>query len=111
MTRSRCLAVRLALPLLLTSGAISAAPAPAAAPAKDASEKTLSDRFDGLQFRLIGPFRGGRVTAVSGVRHDPYTFYFGATGGGVWKTTDGGSNWQVLSDKDFRTGSIGAIAV
>jgi photosystem II stability/assembly factor-like uncharacterized protein len=64
-----------------------------------------------LEFRTIGPFRGGRVTAVTGVRHDPSTFYFGATGGGVWKTTDGGSNWQVVSDKDFKTGSIGAIAV
>ncbi len=111
MTRWRRFVPCLALPLLLTAAAVSAAPAAAPAPAKDASEKTLSDRFDGLQFRLIGPFRGGRVTAVAGVRHDPYTFYFGATGGGVWKTTDGGSNWQVLSDKDFKTGSIGAIAV
>ena len=51
------------------------------------------------------------MTAVAGVRHEPQTFYFGGTGGGVWKTTDGGSNWQVLSDKDFKTGSIGAIAV
>jgi photosystem II stability/assembly factor-like uncharacterized protein len=110
MIRLRRLAC-LALPIALTAGAASAAPSPAPAPGKDASEKTLSERFDGLQFRLIGPFRGGRVTAVSGVRHDPYTFYFGATGGGVWKTTDGGSNWQVVSDKDFRTGSIGAIAV
>ncbi len=78
---------------------------------KEAKEKTLSDRFDGLQFRTIGPFRGGRVTAVTGVRHEPQTFYFGGTGGGVWKTTDGGSNWENVSDKDFKTGSIGAIAV
>ena len=46
-----------------------------------------------------------------GVRHDPLTFYFGGTGGGVWKTTDGGSNWENVSDKDFKTGSVGAIAV
>ena len=78
---------------------------------KDAKPKSLSDQFEGVEFRTIGPFRGGRVTAVSGVRHDPRTFYFGATGGGVWKTSDGGSNWEVVSDKDFRTGSIGAIAV
>src|SRR5262245_66187229 len=74
---------------------------------KSAQEKSLSDRFEGLEFRTIGPFRGGRVTAVSGVRSEPQTFYMGATGGGVWKTTDGGSNWQALSDKDFKTGSIG----
>jgi hypothetical protein len=49
--------------------------------------------------------------AVAGVRHQPNTFYFGGTGGGVWKTTDGGSIWEALSDKDFKTGSIGAIAV
>jgi photosystem II stability/assembly factor-like uncharacterized protein len=85
--------------------------APASAFAQAAAPPTLSDQFEGLQFRNIGPFRGGRSVAVAGVRHQPYTFYFGATGGGVWKTTDGGSNWEVLSDKDFRTGSIGAIAV
>ncbi len=93
--------------ILATAGV---AAQPAAAP-QDAKKKSFSDLFEGLEFRAIGPYRGGRVTAVSGVRHDPRTFYFGATGGGVWKTTDGGSNWQVLSDKDFKTGSIGAIAV
>ena len=62
-------------------------------------------------FRNIGPFRGGRSTAVTGVRREPETFYFGGTGGGVWKTTDGGSNWEAVSDKDLKTGSIGAIAV
>lgn len=51
------------------------------------------------------------MTAVAGVRGEPLTFYFGGTGGGVWKTTDGGSNWAPVSDKDFRTGSVGAIAV
>src|SRR5262249_40209822 len=75
-----------------------------------AKEKSLSDRFDGLEFRTIGPFRGGRVTAVAGVRREPQTFYMGATGGGVWKTTDGGSNLEGVSDKGFQTGSIGAIA-
>jgi len=79
--------------------------------AEASKQKTLSDQFEGLQFRNIGPLRGGRSCAVAGVRHQPNTFYFGGTGGGVWKTTDGGSNWEVLSDKDFKTGSIGAIAV
>jgi photosystem II stability/assembly factor-like uncharacterized protein len=73
--------------------------------------KTFSDLFEGMEFRCIGPYRGGRSIAVTGVRHDPLTFYFGGTGGGVWKTTDGGSNWENVSDKDFKTGSVGAIAV
>jgi photosystem II stability/assembly factor-like uncharacterized protein len=64
-----------------------------------------------MTFRNIGPFRGGRSAAVAGVRHEPHTFYFGGTGGGVWKTTDGGSNWEAVSDRDFKTGSIGAITV
>src|SRR5256714_9058990 len=61
--------------------------------------------------RLVGPFRGGRVTAVAGVLDQPLVYYMGATGGGVWKTTDGGLTWQATSDKDFTAGSIGAIAV
>ena len=83
----------------------------AAAPAATAPGKSLSDQLAGLSFRSIGPMRGGRVTAVTGVRDQPLTFYFGATGGGVWKTTDGGATWDPVSDKDFKTGSVGAIAV
>jgi photosystem II stability/assembly factor-like uncharacterized protein len=71
----------------------------------------LSKVYAAMEFRAIGPYRGGRVTAVTGVRGRPLTYYFGATGGGVWKTTDGGSNWRVVSDKDFKTGSVGAVAV
>ncbi|MEO8432328.1 MAG: glycosyl hydrolase [Acidobacteriota bacterium] len=97
----------MALPM---SGA-AAAKRPAPGPAVESKPKTFSDLFEGLEFRDIGPFRGGRSVAVAGVRHEPLTFYFGATGGGVWKTTDGGSNWECLSDKDFKTGSVGAIAI
>ena len=79
--------------------------------AAEEKPKTLSDLFEGMQFRCIGPYRGGRSTAVTGVRRDPLAFYFGGTGGGVWKTSDGGSNWENVSDKDFKTGSVGAIAV
>ena len=111
MTSLRRSGAFLALLVLLAAPARVFAAVASPTGARDAAEKPLSERLEGLQFRLIGPYRGGRVTAVAGVRHDPYTFYFGATGGGVWKTTDGGSNWQVLSDKDFKTGSIGAIAV
>jgi photosystem II stability/assembly factor-like uncharacterized protein len=64
-----------------------------------------------LKYRSIGPFRGGRVDAVSGVTSQPNVYYFGATGGGVWKTTDGGSSWLPVSDGQFKTGSVGAIGV
>lgn len=66
--------------------------------------------FKHLEYRLVGPFRGGRSDAVAGSYTDKNTFYFGATGGGVWKTTDGGSNWKNISD-GFFGGSIGAVAV
>lgn len=64
-----------------------------------------------MKWRCIGPYRGGRVTAVAGIPSQPYTYYFGATGGGVWKTEDGGLNWKPVSDGFFKTGSVGAIAV
>lgn len=67
--------------------------------------------FKEIRYRSIGPFRGGRVTAVAGVRQEPLTFYMGATGGGVWKTTDAGHTWLNVSDGFFATGSIGAIDV
>jgi photosystem II stability/assembly factor-like uncharacterized protein len=65
--------------------------------------------FNALKYRCIGPSRGGRVTAVTGISEQPSTFYMGATGGGVWKTTDYGANWVNVSDKYFKTASIGAI--
>jgi photosystem II stability/assembly factor-like uncharacterized protein len=79
--------------------------------ASEETPKSLSDRFEGLRFRSIGPYRGGRSVAVTGVRGQPLTYYFGGTGGGVWKTSDGGSNWAPMSDKDFKAGSVGSIAV
>lgn len=76
-----------------------------------ALSQTGTDPLRLLQYRSIGPFRGGRVTAVAGVPGQPKVYYFGATGGGVWKTTDGGVNWIPVSDGFFKTGSVGAIAV
>ncbi len=70
-----------------------------------------SNPLKGLQFRNIGPYRGGRVTAVAGITSQPNVYYFGATGGGVYKTTDGGVNWVNVSDGFFGTGSVGAIGV
>jgi photosystem II stability/assembly factor-like uncharacterized protein len=67
--------------------------------------------LDDMGFRLIGPFRGGRSVAVAGHPTDRPTFYFGSTGGGVWKTEDGGQSWVNVSDGFFRTGSVGAVAV
>lgn len=67
--------------------------------------------FKDLKYRLVGPSRGGRVTAVAGVTSQPNVYYFGATGGGVWKTRDGGRSWAPISDSFFTTGSVGAIGV
>ena len=64
-----------------------------------------------LEYRNVGPARGGRVTAVAGTAAAQSTFYLGASGGGVWKTTDYGTSWHNVSDGYFRTPSIGAIAV
>ena len=64
-----------------------------------------------MKWRNIGPFRGGRSTAVAGVPGDIHTYYFGSTGGGVWKTVNGGEVWRNVSDGFFHTGSVGAIAV
>ncbi len=75
-----------------------------------AAEPTDITRYSSLQYRLIGPFRGGRSAAVTGVPGKPNLFYFGATGGGVWKTTDGGRSWGNISDGYFG-GSIGAVEV
>ena len=66
--------------------------------------------YGGLQWRLIGPFRGGRVLAVSGVRGDARRYYFGSVDGGVWETEDTGRTWQPIMDS-MPVGSIGALAV
>ena len=66
---------------------------------------------DALHWRCIGPPRGGRVVAVSGDYHDAMTFYFGACAGGIWKTTDGGTYWECVSDGYLTSATIGALAV
>src|ERR1700722_2938345 len=67
--------------------------------------------WSGLRYRMIGPERGGRVTTVTGVPSQPYTFYMGSTGGGVWKTTDAGHTWNNISDGFFKAASMGAVEV
>jgi photosystem II stability/assembly factor-like uncharacterized protein len=66
--------------------------------------------FGGLKWRMVGPFRGGRVNAVTGVAGQPNTFYFGSVGGGVWKSTNAGRSWNPIFDNE-KVASIGAIAV
>lgn len=84
-------------------------------PARAASDESKDDSeesfLEAMEFRNIGPFRGGRVTAVTGVAGDPQTYYMGSTGGGVWKTADAGITWKNISDGSFEVGSIGAVAV
>ena len=75
-------------------------------PISDYPEKLYSS----MEYRLVGPFRGGRSAAVTGVPGKPNLFYFGATGGGVWRTEDGGRSWENISD-GFFGGSIGAVEV
>ncbi len=82
---------------------------------KTPAASTTSSNIDSqllskVKYRLVGPWRGGRSGAVTGSYKNTNTFYFGSTGGGVWKTSDGGSNWRNISDKYFG-GSIGAVAV
>jgi photosystem II stability/assembly factor-like uncharacterized protein len=69
------------------------------------------DPFGSLGYRMVGPTRGGRVTAVAGHPAHPATFYMGATGGGVWKTTDWGVTWRPIMDDVLPTGSIGSVRV
>ncbi|MBS9461118.1 glycosyl hydrolase [Flagellimonas sp. 389] len=79
---------------------------------KSSTVKTVypQELYSSLEYRSIGPHRGGRSAAVTGVPGEPNLFYFGAAGGGVWKTLDGGRTWENISDGYFG-GSIGAVEV
>ena len=100
---------RLLVPFVLFLGVLnlnglSAQVAPPAA-------EDLNSVFKPVKWRSIGPFRGGRANAGTGVVGDPKTYYMGTTGGGLWKTADSGISWRNVSDGYFKTGTIGAIAV
>jgi photosystem II stability/assembly factor-like uncharacterized protein len=95
----------LALLLAMSTGLAQSPAPPQSAPGIDAS------LLSGLRWRSIGPARGGRSQAIAGTVSRPTEYYFGAVGGGVWKTTDGGINWRAVSDRFFKTSSVGAIAI
>ena len=76
-----------------------------------ASDTVSPSLLSALEWRLVGPYRGGRVTSVAGVPNHPQLYYLGATGGGVWKTENSGLSWENISDDHFNVGTIGAIAV
>jgi photosystem II stability/assembly factor-like uncharacterized protein len=77
----------------------------------DPNQLVPANAYKDLKWRSVGATRGGRVTAYSGVRQQPHTFYFGGVGGGVWKTDDAGITWVPVSDGQIATGSIGSIDV
>ncbi len=80
------------------------------ATAESDSGKPGDKLFTGMKYRMIGPFRGGRSLTAAGIPGDPTTYYFGATGGGVWKSTDGAMTWSPIFDKEG-SGDIGSLAV
>src|SRR5712675_1565616 len=67
--------------------------------------------FGALKWRSLGPDRGGRSIAVAGSTARPLEYYFGATGGGLWQTTDGGVTWRPMTDGKIASSSVGAVAV
>jgi photosystem II stability/assembly factor-like uncharacterized protein len=92
------------------AAAQSAQPAATTSDSDAESSKPEEKAFKGMHYRLIGPFRGGRSLTAAGIPGDPTTYYFGSTGGGVWKSTDGAMTWTSVFDKEG-TADIGSIAV
>lgn len=78
---------------------------------KTTTQSISENLYQSLEYRNIGPFRGGRSTTVTGVSGDIFTYYMGTTGGGVWKTTDAGTTWKNISDHFFNTTGIGDVTV
>jgi photosystem II stability/assembly factor-like uncharacterized protein len=103
----------LLLSLLIPLFTVSVSRAQQVAGDTDTNENVVFDPvlFDDLEYRMIGPYRGGRSTAVTGIAGKPDTYFMGTTGGGVWKTTNSGQDWKNISDGHFDVASIGGIDV
>ncbi len=108
----RCYGAVLAT-LVLGFGLVAAPPPPLAAQARAGAASMAYDTslFNGLEYTNLGPQRGGRSIAAGGSAARPHEYYFGATGGGLWKTTDGGTTWQPVTDGKITSASVGAVAV
>src|SRR4051794_28121657 len=91
--------------------ALIAVTSPFSLSAQSASGVYDSSYFAGLEWRNIGPNRGGRSIASAGSSTRPNEYYFGATGGGLWKTTDGGLSWKSVTDGKLKSSSVSAVAV
>jgi photosystem II stability/assembly factor-like uncharacterized protein len=111
MTRSTPHSLRTIAAVAVAAFALNAGPSERVRAQGDANTIVPPVAFKDLKWRSAGATRGGRVTAYSGVRQLPHTFYFGGVGGGVWKTDDAGINWAPTSDGQMTTGSIGSIDV
>jgi len=110
------LALSLAIPALLptplaTAQSVSPTRTGSSRPATPYTGTLDPKLLTGLRYRSLGPARGGRVTTVTGVPSQPFTFYMGSTGGGVWKTVDAGQTWVNVTDGQIGVGSMGAIDV
>src|SRR5579875_3445472 len=92
--------MRLQRPILFLAAAVTACAA--------SSDSSL---FNALKWRNIGPDRGGRSIACTGIPSRPLEYYFGAVGGGLWKTIDGGTTWKPVTDGQIKSSSVGAVAV
>ncbi len=98
------------MPSRYVIAAIIAALSFGSAPLAAKAQTVALSSYEGLHWRYVGPMRGGRTAAVSGVASDPFTYYIGVVNGGIWKTVDAGRTWEPIFDSQS-TGSIGALAV